>query len=223
MRLVKYTAGQAVFALATTLLDAQRYRRRDLARLYHGRWSIEEYYKTTKQMLVLEEFRGRSERLVRQELYAHFTMASLSRLLANYSEEAFREGPDGHGRPAVLANFRHTLHTVGRHLEGLFLQQAKAVGEALQRILDGIAASRQRRRPGRSYPGRSRKPETKWRNRKSIDSLTPPQIAPEPGFLKSMRFCHQVNAIDRARGLLEGGIVHRQLPETQEGLHIRIH
>lgn len=173
VRLVKYTAGQTVFALATTLLDAQRYRRRDLARLYHGRWSIEEYYKISKQMLVLEEFRGRSERLVRQELYAHFTLAALSRLLANHSEEAFRQGPDGHGRPAVLANFRHALHMLGHHLEGLFLQRAKALGDALQKILDGIGASRQRRRPGRSYPRRSRKPETKWRNRKAVGTASP--------------------------------------------------
>ena len=172
VRLVKYTAGPTVFSLATTLLDAQRYRQQDLARLYHGRWSLEEYYKTAKQMLVLEQFRGRSERLVRQELYAHFTLAALSRLFANHSEEAFRQGPDGHGRPAVLANFRHTLHTVGHHLEGLFLHSAKAVGDALQKILDGIGASRQRRRPGRSYPRRSRKPETKWRNRKAVGNAS---------------------------------------------------
>ena len=173
VRLVKYTVGQTVFSLATTLLDAALYRGPDLARLYHGRWSLEESYKSSKTMLVVEQFRGRSERLVRQELYAHFTLAALSRLFANHSEEAFREGPDGHGRPAVLANFRHTLHTVGRHLEGLFLKRAKAVGDALQRILDGIGASRQRRRPGRSYPRRSRKPETKWRNRKAAGTASP--------------------------------------------------
>ena len=44
VRLVKYTVGQTVFSLATTLLDAALYRGPDLARLYHGRWSLEEYY-----------------------------------------------------------------------------------------------------------------------------------------------------------------------------------
>ena len=72
----------------------------------------------------------------------------------------------------MLANFRHTLHTVGRHLEELFLHSAKAVGDTLQKILDGIGASRQRRRPGRSYPRRSRKPETKWRNRKAVGNAS---------------------------------------------------
>ena len=76
----------------------------------------------------------------------------------------------------MLANFGHTLHTVGRHLEGLFLKRAKAVGDALQRILDGIGASRQRRRPGRSYPRRSRKPETKVEERRQPE----PQVQLQP-------------------------------------------
>ena len=173
VRLVKYTVGQTVFSLATTLLDAALYRGPDLDRLYRGRWSLEGYYKISKTMLVVEQFRGRSERLERQDLYALFTLAALSRLFANHSEEAFREDLDAHGRPAVLANFRHTLHSQGRHLEGLILEQAKAVGDALQRILDGIGASSQRRRPGRSYPRRSRKPETKWRNRKAAGTASP--------------------------------------------------
>ena len=98
MRLVKYTVGQTVVSLATTLLDAALYRGPDLARLYHGRWSLEEYCKTSKTMLVVEQFRNRSKRLVRQELYAHFTLPAVSRLFANHSEESFREGPDGIAR-----------------------------------------------------------------------------------------------------------------------------
>ncbi len=46
-------------------------------------------------MLVVEEFKGRKDRLERRELCAHFTLAVLSRLFADYSEEAFRESPDG--------------------------------------------------------------------------------------------------------------------------------
>ncbi len=167
VRLVSYTAGSTVCGLATTLLDSRRYRAADLQTLYQGRWSIEEYYKTTKKTLCVEQFRGRSERLVRQELYAHCTLTALARLCANHSEAAFREAPDGHGRPTVLANFRHTLHLVGHQLEGLFVQQAETLRKELQCLLDGIARSRQRRRPQRSYPRRSRQPETKWRNRKA--------------------------------------------------------
>ena len=92
-------------------------------------------------------------------------MIALTRLFAHRSEEHFRTVPDGHGRPAMLANLTHSLHTVFRHLEGLFMQQARVLGQAVQHILDGIALSRQRRRPGRSYPRQSKKPVCIWRKR----------------------------------------------------------
>lgn len=164
VRLLKYTAGPTSFALATTLLEP-RYRRQDLAALYHGRWSIEELFKVSKDMLKVAPFHGQSERLVKQEVYAHFTLIALTRVFADEAEQGFRAAPDGHGRPAVLANFRHSLHCVARQLEGLFLQQASVLGETVQRILDGVAACRQRRRPGRSYERRSRQPANKWRKR----------------------------------------------------------
>ena len=72
VRLVKYTAGASSYALATTLLDAKAYPARALADLYHGRWSIEELYKISKQMLAVEYFYSRSERGVKQELFASF-------------------------------------------------------------------------------------------------------------------------------------------------------
>ena len=171
VRLVKYTAGPTTFTLVTTLLD-RRYRRQDLAALYHGRWSIEELYKVSKQMLVVAPFHGQSERTVQQELYAHFTLIALTRLFAGEAEKGFRAGPDGHGRPAVLANFQHSLRIVAQQLEGLFLQQARVLGETVQRILEGVAACRQRRRPGRSFPRRSRKPTSKWRNRNPTPTAT---------------------------------------------------
>ena len=166
-------AGYRSYTLATTLLDRKRYRGPELTALYHGRWSIEELYKISKQMLTVEQFHGRSERLVKQELYAHFTLIALTRLFASQCEKGFRDAPDGHGRPAWQANFQNSLCTVARHLEGLFLQHATALQASVQRILEGVARCRQRRRPGRSYPRRSRKPASKWRNPKATDPADP--------------------------------------------------
>ena len=87
LRLVKYTAGQTACTLGTTLLDAARYPAADLAALYHGRWSVEELYKVSKQLLQIESFHGRSERTVKQEVYAHFTLVALSRLFATECEQ----------------------------------------------------------------------------------------------------------------------------------------
>ena len=142
-------------------------------------------------MLVVEQFRGRSERLVRQELYAHFTLAALSRLFANPSEEAFREGPDGHGRPAVLANFRHNAAHGGA-------PSGRAVPEARQGGGRCAAADPGRDRgqppaaasgPLLSAPFAQARDEVEEpqgsRNRKSSYSLTPSKIRPEPEFLLS--------------------------------------
>ena len=139
----------------------------DLAKLYHARRGIEELCKTARQGLCLEQFRGRSERLVQQELKAHCTLIALTRRFAHHSEEAWRGEPDGHGRPGRQVNFQHSLCTVARHLEGLFLQHAQLPGKTVQRILDGIGRSRPRRRPGRAHARRSRKPASRWRNRKA--------------------------------------------------------
>ena len=144
VRLIKYTVGTTTYTLATTLLDRQRYSVRDLADLYHGRWSIE-------------------------ELFAHFSLIALARLFTNRSEESFRADP---GKPAMQANFKSSLRTVARHLEGLFLEHAAMLGKTVERILAGIAACRQRQRPNRSFPRLSRKPASKWRSGKATTTAT---------------------------------------------------
>ena len=169
VRLIKYTAGTTTYTLATTLLDRQRYSVRDLADLYHGRWSIEELYKISKQLLTVEEFHGQTERTVQQELFAHFSLIALARLFTNRSEESFRADP---GKPAMQANFKSSLRTVARHLEGLFLEHATMLGKTVERILAGIAACRQRQRPNRSFPRLSRKPASKWRSSKATATAT---------------------------------------------------
>ena len=139
------------------------------ADLYHGRWSIEELYKISKQRLTVEEFHGQTERTVQQELFAHFSLIALARLFTNRSEESFRADP---GKPVMQANFKSSLRTVARHLEGLFLEHAAMLGKTVERILAGIAACRQRQRPNRSFPRLSRKPASKWRSSKATATAT---------------------------------------------------
>ena len=84
---------------------------------------MDEICKTARQDFRLEQFRGRSERLVRQELYAHCTLIALTRLFANRSDQHALAEPDGHGRPAQRANFSRAPRTAARHVEGMFLRQ----------------------------------------------------------------------------------------------------
>ena len=165
LRLVKYTAGGTRFALATTLLDAETTRIEDLAALYHGRWGIEELFKISKGALSVEDFHGQSERAVKQELFAHFILITLTRLFANQSEDWMNRGRQGGPKPAMAANFKNSLATVARNIEVLLLQHATALSETVTRIVEGITACRQRLRPNRSYPRRSRKPVGKWSRR----------------------------------------------------------
>ncbi len=170
VRLLRYTAGQTEFLLATTLLVRRRYPRQALADLYHGRWSIEELDQVSKQYLAVEQFHGQSERLVRQELSAHCSLIAMRRLCANQTTAGFAAEA---GKPPLQANFRNSLRTVGRHLEGLFLTYASTLSETVTTVLDSSATCRQRERPHRSYERVSHKPVNKWRKRK-------PSAAPHP-------------------------------------------
>ena len=166
LRLVQYTTGGTRFALATTLLDADTTRIEDLAALYHGRWGIEELFKISKGALSVEDFHGQSKRAVKQELFAHFILITLTRLFANQSEDWMNRGRQGGPKPAMAANFKNSLATVARNIEALLLQHATALSETVTRIVEGITACRQRLRPNRSYPRRSRKPVGRWSRRK---------------------------------------------------------
>ena len=173
-RLVKYVVGETEYVLATTLLDAQRYPVQALSDLYHGRWGIEELYKVAKVFLEIEDFHSRSERGVKQELFARFGLIAMTRLFADRAERgaAFRARPGEHGKPGLQANFKHALSVVGQALEGLFAQQAATLARAAGEIANAIARCRQRRRPRRSYPRRSLKPAPKWRPSKKAAAAT---------------------------------------------------
>jgi hypothetical protein len=73
------TATDAVFL--TTLLDSKKYPRRALRNLYHYRWSEEEFFKTIKEHLRAEEFRGKSVQFIDQELLSTYLYYILTRIL----------------------------------------------------------------------------------------------------------------------------------------------
>ena len=130
VRLVKYTAGASSFALATTLLDARAYPARALAALYHGRWSIEELYKISKQMLTVEYFHSRSERGVKQELFAHFTLIAMTRLFTNHTEGCYCSTRPRCARPSGACS----PAPASRPLLSAEIAQARQQMEVLQQV-----------------------------------------------------------------------------------------
>lgn len=181
MRLLKYQIADSTFCLGTTLVaDHQRYPLQEFMDVYHGRWGIEELYKVSKRIFVVEDFHAQTERGVKQELFAHFVLITMNRLFANRADTEINFGQisapfDPHGSsncpPSTVAmaglktNFKNCIHVLERSLEELLLLHQR-VKSAVQRAFRAIVAQHQRIRPNRSYPRRSMRPDTKWYPRK---------------------------------------------------------
>ena len=164
VRLVRCRTDGDDFNLATTLLDAD-VSADDLGTLYHGRWSIEELYKVSKQTVAVDEFHGRTERGVRQELYAHFNLIAMTRLLSGHGDGLLADMRE-HGKERQAVNFKNAIAVVAANLEETLLAQVDAVARAVTRMAEGILKVRSRIRPGRKHPRKSMKPVSKWNRRR---------------------------------------------------------
>ena len=99
VRLIACEAGDARFIVATTLLDRSRHAAADLSEMYRSRWSIEELCKYSKELR--PGFRSRSERGIKQELYANFTLILLARLFAGRCEAEAELAPSADDADAL--------------------------------------------------------------------------------------------------------------------------
>jgi len=181
LRLIKYTYKETTYTLGTTLLDNQNYKACEFSDLYHSRWGIEELYKISKLLIDVEDFHGQTERGVKQELFAHFILITLSRIFSNEAEGDFKKQKEQEGENTnnFKANLKNCLITLARNLESLFLQQEKLIKKTINTIMSSIARCRQRQRPNRSYERRSRIPVKKWKpsNKKQKKSQNCSQTA----------------------------------------------
>lgn len=166
IRLVKYTIAGETYCIGTTLMDPQ-YTREKFKAVYHARWGIEELYKVSKNMIGVDDFHGRSERTVKQEVFAHFVLITMSRLCANESENILArlfspvDGKKGSSQK-IQVNFKNTLATISRHLEDIMFVPARCIKTLMDDIIRSISQHRQKVRPGRTYQRKSMKPQTKW-------------------------------------------------------------
>jgi putative transposase len=65
--------------VVTTLLDAERYSKDDLARLFRQRWHVELDLRNIKISLQLEDLRGQTPHMVRREIWVHWLAYNLIR------------------------------------------------------------------------------------------------------------------------------------------------
>lgn len=169
LRLLKYNVAGETYTLETTLYDKAIYRLEDFPDVYHARWGVEELYKISKRHIEVEDFHGKSERGVKQELFAHFVLITMTRIFSNHTEIEFNQKTSDDKRK-IVANFKSSLITVARNIEALFLQQAKLVKKTVNRIIHAISMCKQKRRPNRSYDRASKKPVNKWYSEKGANT-----------------------------------------------------
>lgn len=162
-RLIKYTIEDTTYTIGTTLLDTEQYKTAEFSEVYHSRWGIEELYKISKTLIDVEDFHGQSDRCVKQELYAHFVIITLSRIFSNQTDDALLLNRKSDNDEKIKANFKNCLITVARNIEGLFLQQVKYIKDTLLVITKSISTCFQKERPNRAYQRCSNKVIKKWR------------------------------------------------------------
>jgi len=182
MRLIKYQIGDDTFCLGTTLVDENQYgNTQNFMDIYHARWGVEELYKVSKRIFIIEDFHAKSERGVKQEIFAHFALITMNRIFANRADADLNQSNDSintavnttdHERPSlngqmgkIKTNFKNCIHVFARSIEELLLLQTK-INTAVERVYHFIIGRNQKERPGRSYARKSMKPESKWRSTK---------------------------------------------------------
>lgn len=131
--------------LATSLLDSQRYPAHDFAELYHQRWGIEEAFKVLKHRLMIEQFSGESPEAIRQDVHAKTFTANLAKAMTYPVEQ---ETPGQEAGKRYRPNLTYALARLRYRLFGWLLQKIEP--DQVLALLDLIARTQERQRPGRS-------------------------------------------------------------------------
>ena len=149
-------------------MDKKQYEINLFKDIYHSRWGIEELYKISKEFIVIDDFHGKTERGVKQELFAHFVLITMNRLCSNKAEDQLSKifaplSKKDESKPQIKINFKNCLATVSRHLEEIIFVPVNCVKGVIQQIVSSISRYSQKVRPNRSYLRKSMKPIKKWR------------------------------------------------------------
>jgi len=163
--------------VATTLLDAEKFTKNDLAQLYRARWNAELDLRSLKQTLQMDVLRCKTPELVRKELWTHILAYNLIRTIV--AQAATKHGIKPRsisfkGAVQTLEAFQPVIAMQGEHV-GVFRMQI------YQQLLDAIAIHRVADRPDRFEPRR------KKRRPKPYDRLMKPRQEAKRQILNGFR------------------------------------
>lgn len=134
--------------LATSLLDQLAFPAHEFADLYHQRWGIEEWFKTLKCRLMVEQFSGLSPLAVEQDFHAKILAANLCACLCQEAQAQLPSQQQTHYR----VNFSYALSACKNMLPRFLL--GLALHDRLLSLINLISNTLEQLRPMRSYPRR---------------------------------------------------------------------
>ncbi len=129
----------------TSLEDAQKYKKRTLAKLYHERWQIETSYLEFKQVFHADIMRSKTVDNIYKEFDAHILAYQLVRLLIH-------EAAEKHGKKATEISFLNATRWTLSFSRKMTYSPTWQLPIMYNRLLDAIAGNEIDIRPGRLEP-----------------------------------------------------------------------
>jgi len=156
LRVIRLTNPSGEESFYLTSLRRAHVSRSQIAELYRLRWQAEELFKLEKSAYFDQrQFHAKSALGVRQEILAQAIYVVVARfLLAASAKHVGARYHDLSVKSAVLA--------LADYLTRLCLDDPERAVHCLPRLLERVAKTRDKRRPGRSCPRRSFKPGPRW-------------------------------------------------------------
>lgn len=150
MREVCFRVEQAGYrskeiVVATTLLDARSYAKKEIADLYHRRWHVELDIRALKQVLGMDQLRCKTPEMVRRELWVYFLGYNLVRKVM--AQAAWQEGLS----PRQLS-FAGAVQTLEAFRWLLITGASGQRSEVHQIVWRAVGTHRVGDRPGRCEP-----------------------------------------------------------------------
>ncbi len=156
LRAIRLRNGDGEESFYVTSLPLSEFSHADLAELYRLRWQAEELYKTQKASYFdQQQFHGRSVAGVEQEILAQGLFVVIARfLMATAAHDAEEYGE---------LSIKSGILGLAAYVTRICLDDPQSAASWMPRLLARIARTRDKKRPGRSFPRRSFKPSAKWR------------------------------------------------------------
>jgi hypothetical protein len=191
VRLIKYTIEDKVYVLLTTLLDREKYPENSFKDVYHYRWGHEEMIKVSKVITGVTDLHSKTEWGVKQELYAHFLIIVLLKIIELQAQPQ-KEEELKNKKPALkrlrglndkvssndlkIENWSDLRNGIQLNQKTIFLLLSWTIEKILyvdlliqdtvNYLIDSAKKIYSVFRPNRAYPRKSRTPPSKfWRAR----------------------------------------------------------